>query len=465
MQNVGRKNASNGLLQGRGQPGTHDVALGTSLLHAIRDLNTQTEGALALPVYDKSAFEGQGDRAARTTQVRAPIDIVLFEGWCLGFHSIPRAVLAERIATASQSDPPAFLSYSLEHLDAVNEQLRVWEQEWYPLVDAFVQFCPHATDGASPWSLVYPWRLQAEHAMKKANGGKGMSDTQVYTFVQRYVSRPNPVTCRATSSFARIYVSPTPGQGGACAWTWARIAKQAASSASEHRLGQVGKYIAIAQQTRDLDVRLGAHQHLVAPYRLVRNPYTYGAGRATGRWGGGRPRWECARCGSRPRRTGAYWVSIHSTYPLGRLRRRFTVVSPNAKTEWNDEVGVAGAVSARERTAILVGGAKRVGRRDNVAEVLLAVAALAHLRLAREAANEVDTRKLRGRRRGERLKVSIHNKTQTYAGGTGSAGGRQKRLAEHGWCKVVNVMGTRRDGARRKRVSAERRRNAQGYDT
>ncbi|WFD37515.1 glycerate 3-kinase [Malassezia japonica] len=206
MQNVGRENASNGLLQGRGQPGTHDVALGTSLLHAIRDLNTQTEGALALPVYDKSAFDGQGDRAARTIQVCAPIDIVLFEGWCLGFYSIPRAVLAERIATASQNDPPAFLSYSLEHLDAVNEQLRVWEQQWYPLIDAFVQFCPHATDGASPWSLVYPWRLQAEHAMKKANGGKGMSDAQVYSFVQRYLPsyelfcqdlrQPNPWTGR-----------------------------------------------------------------------------------------------------------------------------------------------------------------------------------------------------------------------------------------------------------------------------
>ena len=70
----------------------------------------------------------------------------------------------------------------------MNEQLQGWEQIWYPLLDVFVQFVPVAQDGASPWSLIYPWRLEAEHKMKRANGGRGMTDEQVYAFVKRYVS-------------------------------------------------------------------------------------------------------------------------------------------------------------------------------------------------------------------------------------------------------------------------------------
>lgn len=191
MVAVGAANASNRLLQGRGQPGTHDVELGTAILNAFQKLNASPDCTLELPVYDKSAWEGQGDRAANTQKVHGPVDIVIFEGWCLGFHSLPESDLQERITNAKKDPAPAFVDHTLEHLNAVSQRLKVWEREWYPLFDAFIQFCPQADGGASPWSLVYPWRLQAEHAMKKANGGQGMTDEQVAVFVQRYVLLPD----------------------------------------------------------------------------------------------------------------------------------------------------------------------------------------------------------------------------------------------------------------------------------
>lgn len=186
MLAVGRAHAPNPLMQGRGQPGTHDVALGSSILRALRSINDHPDKSVQLPVYDKSAWDGQGDRAADAVTVHGPIDLVLFEGWCLGFHALSQAEIEQKLRMSKGKSGTCFTSYSADDLAVISENLGVWEREWYPLLDAFIQFHPCAEHGKSPWSMVYPWRLQAEHAMKRANGGRGMTDEQVAAFVQRY---------------------------------------------------------------------------------------------------------------------------------------------------------------------------------------------------------------------------------------------------------------------------------------
>lgn len=77
-------------LQQRGYPGTHDVPLGTRVLDDLRaGRNT------LLPRYDKSAHGGQGDRApsSRFEPVLGRQDLVVFEGWTLGFTPAPSAGL------------------------------------------------------------------------------------------------------------------------------------------------------------------------------------------------------------------------------------------------------------------------------------------------------------------------------------------------------------------------------------
>jgi D-glycerate 3-kinase len=46
--------------------------------------------------YDKSAYSGQGDRADPSTwpAAAAPVDVVLFEGWMLGFAPVADAEAA-----------------------------------------------------------------------------------------------------------------------------------------------------------------------------------------------------------------------------------------------------------------------------------------------------------------------------------------------------------------------------------
>jgi len=76
------------LLATRGVPGTHDIALGTALLDGLA-----AGEPVALPRFDKAA----DDRAARTRPVEARVDVVLFEGWCVGTAPQPQEALAEPI--------------------------------------------------------------------------------------------------------------------------------------------------------------------------------------------------------------------------------------------------------------------------------------------------------------------------------------------------------------------------------
>ena len=88
---LARKHADNALLQVRGTFGTHDTGLALSTLQALNqtselDRDPQcTLSPVLVPVYDKSAHHGQGDRAdkCRWRAVEGAVDVVLFEGWNL----------------------------------------------------------------------------------------------------------------------------------------------------------------------------------------------------------------------------------------------------------------------------------------------------------------------------------------------------------------------------------------------
>src|SRR5436190_8432944 len=54
---LGRENPDNKLLQHRGEPGTHDVSLGVETLESLL-----AEKSTPIPSYDKSKYNGQGDR-------------------------------------------------------------------------------------------------------------------------------------------------------------------------------------------------------------------------------------------------------------------------------------------------------------------------------------------------------------------------------------------------------------------
>lgn len=155
----------NRLLALRGNAGSHDLELGAAVLKQLKGLTGKGQTA-AVPRYDKSAFQGRGDRADPSTWpvVTGPLELVFFEGWMSGFRPVGEAAAAAVEAS----------------LVEVDKQLAAYEAAWDSAVDAWLVI----RIGDPQW--VFGWRLQAEQRMRAA-GKPGMTDEQIADFVSRYM--------------------------------------------------------------------------------------------------------------------------------------------------------------------------------------------------------------------------------------------------------------------------------------
>ena len=190
---VREENRSNPLLRTRGQPGTHDEAL------AARFFSSLLEGeGVRVPAFDKSRFDGEGDRVPESewTYVSRtpPIDVVVFEGWCVGFQALGEAAVRsrwERVRThprlpltpAQSAHPTETLGdFEPAHLVAVDANLQVYN-ETFMGARSFDFFVHLDTDDLQN---VYRWRIDQEHALLRARG-RGMTDEAVVSFVRGYM--------------------------------------------------------------------------------------------------------------------------------------------------------------------------------------------------------------------------------------------------------------------------------------
>lgn len=175
LVDVATLHPANKLLAGRGPAGTHEIALGLSTLASLATVNALNEAGeygerVALPVFDKSLFSGQGDRSTQTIKVAGPVDIVLFEGWMLGFTALSPLTLSSIYSNASAHPAECreknkqdyertfFLDHGEEDLQAVNAFLAVGYGEMWGYLDAFVQLRPERM------SYTWEWRLEVSVA-------------------------------------------------------------------------------------------------------------------------------------------------------------------------------------------------------------------------------------------------------------------------------------------------------------
>lgn len=132
------------LLYGRGLPGTHDVRLGLAILSQLKAISEDEE--VTIPIFDKSLHDGWGDRAANGIGVHGPLDVVIFEGWCIGFSPIPPKELHETWETEWKlevqrlciQERGSLAQLDVKHVEKANEMLEgyipLWDQ-----CDIFVQ--------------------------------------------------------------------------------------------------------------------------------------------------------------------------------------------------------------------------------------------------------------------------------------------------------------------------------------
>ncbi|MEH2115874.1 glycerate kinase [Nostoc sp.] len=149
----------------RGPPGTHDVDLGLKVLDQIR----QSQSSVLVPRFDKSAYEGAGDRT--TPEIVTGVDIVLFEGWFVGVRPIEPNIF--------DTAPPPILTekdrvFARDMNHRLQDYLPLWER-----LDSLILLYP--TD----YRCSLEWRKQAEQEMI-AGGKSGMSNAEIEEFVNYF---------------------------------------------------------------------------------------------------------------------------------------------------------------------------------------------------------------------------------------------------------------------------------------
>ncbi len=154
------RHPGNRYLEHRGYPGTHDVALGTATLRALRAARAGDK--VALPYYDKGAHRGRGDRPPRPAWpvIAGPVDLVLFEGWMLGFP----------LVDPGPADPAL----------RVAARLVAGYRPWTEALDAFAHL------EADDPSTIVGWRVEAERARRQAGAG-ALSDEQARDYIERFL--------------------------------------------------------------------------------------------------------------------------------------------------------------------------------------------------------------------------------------------------------------------------------------
>lgn len=188
-----KNNPSYDLLQNRGQPSTHDTFLASAFFDQFSQ--EQLLEDIWIPSFDKSRFDGDGDRIPKSEwrhlKRDKAIDVLIFEGWCVGFRPLPVSAVREKWEEAKHVQDTfdegersavefsinTLKKHTLEELLFINSALENY-------VDSFMgpqhfDFLVHLD--TLDLVNVYTWRTQQEHALRKSRG-TGMTDEQVVMF-------------------------------------------------------------------------------------------------------------------------------------------------------------------------------------------------------------------------------------------------------------------------------------------
>ncbi|KAJ5128641.1 hypothetical protein N7448_002357 [Penicillium atrosanguineum] len=181
---LAKTHPSNPLLQHRGQPSTHDLALGEKVFDSL-----VAERPTAIPQYDKSAFAGQGDRVPESqwqvvnSEGQEKVKVVIFEGWCVGFRAWDEKTLREKWDAAVRQKESGEYQGRLGHVkfedvQTVNDALKQYDLLTDKL-DALIHI------DTQNLRFVYEWRQEQERGLRAAKGA-GMTEEQVNHFVDGY---------------------------------------------------------------------------------------------------------------------------------------------------------------------------------------------------------------------------------------------------------------------------------------
>ena len=154
----------------RGVPGTHDLALADTVITRL----LSGTGPISIPRFDKAVDDCAPEPAWPV--VSAPLDVLLFEGWCIAATPQAESALAAPVnALEADEDPDG------SWRRAVNAALADGYRLLFARIDLLIML------RAPDFSAVRAWRQQQEDALRAARGADaGMDAAALGRFIGHF---------------------------------------------------------------------------------------------------------------------------------------------------------------------------------------------------------------------------------------------------------------------------------------
>ena len=163
------------LLITRGVPGTHDVAIAKDVLSRLKQGVRQR---ITLPVFDK-AHDDRADEAL-WQQIEGPVDVIIFEGWCVGAVAEDSQALEKPINRLEAEEDPQRVWRTY-----VNEQLEGPYREIFALIDILIMMKIPAMENVFEWRSLQEEKLRASR-QDEASATRIMSEAELQRFIMHY---------------------------------------------------------------------------------------------------------------------------------------------------------------------------------------------------------------------------------------------------------------------------------------
>jgi len=159
------------LLITRGVPGTHDVGLALQVLAALKQ-----SGDVAIPRFNKAIDDREVE--SKWPRVKAPVDVILIEGWCLAVGPQKNSELSQAVnVLEAEEDQGEWRAY-------INQKLAGEYQDLTDTLDMLIML------KAPDFSNVLDWRLQQENKLKEqknnSTSSKIMNRDELIRFISHY---------------------------------------------------------------------------------------------------------------------------------------------------------------------------------------------------------------------------------------------------------------------------------------
>src|ERR1700761_162709 len=163
------------LLKTRGVPGTHDVGLGLALVDVLSDGLAE----VSMPRFDKA--EDPRDPAHTWPRVASPVDVILFEGWCVGAIAQDEAALVAPINALELNEDAdgAWRRY-------VNDRLKGDYAQLFGRIDILAMLQAPSFDVVFGWRSLQEQKLAEKVRREGLAGARVMDAEQIQRFLMFY---------------------------------------------------------------------------------------------------------------------------------------------------------------------------------------------------------------------------------------------------------------------------------------